>query len=192
MTAPLPRLGRRGVIGLALSLPLPLWAAPRPRGWAVALTVPGLSNLHRVGPGLYRAAQPDTPGFAALPALGITTVLSLRQLVDDAPLAEGTDLTLHRLPMKSRDVGEGDSAKLVAALRIIRQSQGPILVHCRHGADRTGAVCALYRMLFQGWSRDEALAELMQGGFGFHPVWQNIPRYLIACDPASLKSRVLA
>lgn len=192
MTTPLPRLSRRGLIGLVLSLPLPLWAAPRPRAWAEPIATPGLPNLHRVTAQLYRAAQPEAAGFAALPALGITTVLSLRQLVDDTPLATGTGLTLHRIPMKSRDVAEDGSAKLVAALRLIHRSKTPILVHCRHGADRTGVICALYRMLFQGWSRDEALAELTQGSFGFHPVWQNIPRYVMACDPVALKTRVLA
>lgn len=189
-----PRLNRRRVIGLALSLPLPAWAGARPRTWAEAVspTIAGLPNLHRVTPLLYRAAQPDAAGFAALPGLGITTVLSLRQLVDDRSLTTGTGLKLHRIAMKSRDVAEDDSAKLIAALRLIHQSPVPVLLHCRHGADRTGVVCALFRMLFEGWDREAALAELTQGGFGFHPVWQNIPRYLAQVDVALLKARVLA
>lgn len=188
------RLSRRSLVGLALSLPLPVWARARPAEWAQAVVpaLDGLPNLHRVTHGFYRSAQPDAAGFAALPGLGVTEVLSLRQMVDDTPLARGTGLHLHRIAMKSRDVGEDNAAHIVAALRLIRRSKGPILLHCRHGADRTGVVCAVYRILFQHWTRAEALAELTQGGFNFHPVWQNIPRFVMGFDVADVKARVLA
>ena len=45
-------------------------------------------------------------------------------------------------------------------------------------------------MLYHGWSRTQALAELQQGGFGFHTVWINIPQYLRQVNLADLKARV--
>lgn len=179
--------------GVALLTP-PAFAKVRAANWAEPVAMTGLPNLHRVTPQLYRSAQPDATGFANLAGIGIKTVINLRQLVDDAPLAIGTDLTLRRVRMKSRHVGEDDAAKMVQVLRFIRQGlqTGPVLVHCHHGADRTGATMALYRILYQGWTRNAALDELVNGGFGFHTVWANIPRFVAGCDLADIKRRAEA
>jgi protein tyrosine phosphatase len=58
----------------------------------------------------------------------------------------------------------------------------PVLVHCQHGADRTGTMCALYRIAVQGWSKEEALREMQAGGFGFHGVWQDLVRFVDKLD----------
>lgn len=175
--------------------PMPGWAqSQRPGNWAVPLTAAGLPNLHRVTMGLYRSAQPAPEGFAAAEALGIRAVISLRQMVDDETLAPGTRLALHRIPMKSRYVAELDSAKIVMVMRLLYAGLkiGPVLVHCHHGADRTGLICALYQMMSQGWNRDAAVEQLIHGGYGFHPIWANIPRYLQSVDLVALKARIAA
>lgn len=40
----------------------------------------------------------------------------------------------------------------------------------RHGSDRTGTMCALYRIAVQGWSKEDAIREMTAGGFGFHRI----------------------
>lgn len=166
----------------------------RPKVWARPVVVAGLPNLHEVTPLFWRAAQPDAAGFRAAEALGIRTVISMRQTVKDAPLAAGTGLTLVRVPMKARHVAEDHGARVVAAMRALRSGmgQGPVLVHCHHGADRTGLICALWRILYQGWSRQAALDELILGGYGFHPIWANIPRYIAKVDLTELRARIEA
>ena len=79
-----------------------------------------------------------------------------------------------------------------AALRAVRKAQalGPVLLHCQHGADRTGLISALHRVIFESWSKADALAEMRQGDFGYHAVWGNIPTYLKKVDIAALKSAV--
>ena len=42
----------------------------------------------------------------------------------------------------------------------------PVLFHCRAGLHRTGCLAAVYRMEYQGWSRDAAWRELRAHGFG--------------------------
>lgn len=42
----------------------------------------------------------------------------------------------------------------------------PVLIHCKAGLHRTGCLCALYRVEYQGWDRLEALRELKSHGFG--------------------------
>lgn len=176
-------------------LPIPgLAVEARPKAWA-AKVLPvgaGLPNLHHVAPNLYRAAQPDGAGFAVLAASGISSALSLRQTVDDTALAQGSGLVLYRVPMKSRYVAEKNGAKVVQAMRDLRvgMATGPVVVHCHHGADRTGLICALWRILYEGWSRQSAIDELIEGGYGFHPIWSNIPRYLRRVDLTDLRERI--
>ncbi|MGV8986724.1 MAG: tyrosine-protein phosphatase [Cypionkella sp.] len=166
----------------------------RPATWAprVLPGVAGVPNLYQVAPDLYRSAQPNAEGFHNIAGLGIRSVLSMRQTVSDAPLAAGTEISVYRVPMKSRYVAEKNGSKVVQAMRDLRYglSQGPVLVHCHHGADRTGLIAALWRILYQGWSRQAAIDELIEGGYGFHPIWANIPRYLRRVDLADLQERI--
>ena len=37
---------------------------------------------------------------------------------------------------------------------------------------------AMYRILEQGWTPDDALKELIDGGYGYHSMWKNIVRYV--------------
>lgn len=176
-------------------LPTPgLSCETRPTTWAhqVLPEVEGVPNLFQITPQLFRSAQPDATGFRNLAGLGIRSVISMRQTVSDAPMAAGTGLAVYRVPMKSRHVAEKNGAKVVQVMRDLRYglTQGPVLVHCHHGADRTGLIAALWRILYQGWSRQAAIDELIEGGYGFHPIWANIPRYLRKVDLADLKDRI--
>jgi tyrosine-protein phosphatase SIW14 len=45
----------------------------------------------------------------------------------------------------------------------------PVLLHCRAGLHRTGIMAAIYRMEYQGWSHEQAIAEMKAHGFGEWP-----------------------
>ncbi len=163
------------------------WAAEverRPTEWAQPVQVEGLPNLHRVSGKLYRSAQPTAEGMRAAERLGIRTVVSLRSGQRDAPLALGTDLLLRHVPMRAWDP---HFPAAVAALSAIAVSPGPVLVHCWHGADRTGMVVALYRMLEQGWTREAAIREMLEGGYGYHSIWKDIISFLETVDLEAMR-----
>ena len=67
---------------------------------------------------------------------------------------------------------------------------GPVLLHCLHGADRTGMMTAMYRMLYQGWPREKAIDELKNGGYGYHAVWKNIEKYLKRVDVDAIRAQI--
>ena len=52
--------------------------AARPEKWAVPITCAGVPNLHKVSDKLYRSAQPTAEGMTNLVALGVKTVVNLR------------------------------------------------------------------------------------------------------------------
>ena len=58
-------------------------------------------------------------------------------------------------------------------------------------ADRTGTVCAVYRVAVDGWTKEEAIREMREGGFGFHEVWKNLPRWIEGLDVEGRSARRL-
>jgi len=149
--------------------------------------MPGLPNFYRVSDGLYRGAQPNREGFRELKALGIKTVVNLRSYHSDRANAEAAGLGYEHIFMKA---WHPEDDEVVRFLRIVGdRSKAPVFVHCQHGADRTGVMIAIYRVAIQGWSKDEAIAEMTGPGFGFHSLWRNLITYVRDLDIAALKER---
>ncbi|KVH67086.1 protein-tyrosine-phosphatase [Burkholderia ubonensis] len=163
--------------------------AARPLQWAQSVPDARLDNLHRITPSLYRSALLSRQDVPELQKLGIRKVISFRAFHSDERILAGTQITMQRIPINTWYIRDED---MVAALRALRDADrdGPVLIHCQHGADRTGLVSALYRMVYQGWTREQALDELQHGGYGFHPIWQNITYYLKHVDVERLRRQV--
>jgi protein tyrosine/serine phosphatase len=176
----------------------PAAAGARPENWASPVAAsPGLPNLHRVNSSLYRSAQPTKEGFVFLDAQAslanadrpIKTVVSLRAFNDDAPLVPtASGLRLEQIRFKTWHPEDEDVVKF---LRIATTpALQPVLVHCQHGSDRTGTMVVIYRIAFEGWTKAQATDEMINGGFGFHPMWQNLLRYIEELDVNAIKEQV--
>ena len=163
--------------------------AGRPAVWAEPLVAKELENFYRLDAKLYRSAQPSEAGFAELKKLGIVNILNLREYHSDQDPA-GAGFNLHRVKMAA---GSITTAQVIEALRFIQASKGPVLVHCWHGSDRTGMVSAMYRLVFQGWTKEAAIDELANGGYGYHAFfYQNIPEFIRKADIPAIRKAVLA
>ncbi len=137
-------------------------------------------NLHYVAPGIYRSGQPTAENMRELEMLGLKSVLNLRNFHSDDDEAKGTGLTLYRVKMSAGDINNAD---VIAALKIVRDAQKPILIHCWHGSDRTGVIVAMYRIAFEEWDKEVAISELMQPEYGHHQdFYSNIPEYIRKVD----------
>ncbi len=185
-TAPIALLLLLGLLTI-VSLPAADGPGTRPETWAVAVELPGCPNLYRLTPDVYRGAQPSAEGMRQLAKLGIKTVISLRAFHDDEDEVEDTGLVREQIRFKTWHAEDEDVVRFLAL--VADPANRPVFIHCQHGSDRTGTMCAIFRMAVQGWGVDEALREMRDGGFGFHEVWSNLPEYLRALDVSALVKR---
>jgi protein tyrosine/serine phosphatase len=192
----LPSMKRRLLLALATGIAVTLTTgsssadtpAARNERWAVPITLEGVPNLHQITPTLYRSEQPTALGFRNLEKLGVRTVINLRAFNSDDDEVRGTGLRTERVKILTWNV---DDAHVVDVMRMLRNpDNGPFLIHCQHGADRTGLMSAMYRILEQGWTADDALAELRDGGYGYHAMWKNILRYVRSADVDKLRAAI--
>ncbi|MEN9359418.1 MAG: hypothetical protein RL095_953 [Verrucomicrobiota bacterium] len=156
----------------------------RPVEWAQPVLSPKLKNFHQLDARLYRSSQPDEDAMKSLAKAGISEILNLRDFHDDEDEAKGTALKLHRVELRA---GAIKLDEVRQALKIITDAKGPVLVHCWHGSDRTGCICAFYRMVHQGWSKEQALAEMREGGYGFHECYDEIIKLIQGADIEALR-----
>lgn len=162
--------------------------APRPAAWAQPLSADGTSNFYKVSDSLYRSAQPTAEGFRRLKDLGIVTVVNLRSFNSDRREIGRTGLAYEHIYMKA---WHPERKEVVRFLQIVTDPRRtPALVHCQHGSDRTGAMTAAYRIVVQGWSKEEAVREMASEEFGFHRVWANLPGWIHDLDVDAIRKDV--
>lgn len=115
--------------------------------------------LPEVRPGLYSGGQPSAEQLRALATQGVRSVIDLRQPgeergFDEAHAAEALGLRYVRIPVAG---AEGlDAANIRAVHQALRQSQGPVLLHCASG-NRAGAVLGLVNARYEHASAEQAL-----------------------------------
>jgi protein tyrosine/serine phosphatase len=153
----------------------PAPAARNPR-WAVRLERPGLRNLHRVSPTLYRGAQPTRRGLEELRRLGVKTVVSLRAFHGERQMVAAAGLGYERISFKVWHPEDEDLRRFLAI--VSDPARQPVFVHCQRGADRTGTAAAVYRICVEDWSREDAIDEMVNGGYAFEPRFSHLLSYL--------------
>ena len=152
---------------------------------AEKLDLSGCGNLYKVSDTLYRGEQPTAEGFKGLEGLGVKTVVNLRSLHSDRDELEGTKLGYEHIRMEAWDP---QPEEVKAFLEIVTNPEKqPVFVHCMHGADRTGTMVAVYRMVAEGWSAERALEEMRNGPFGFHEIWTGLPDFIEELDIESFQ-----
>jgi protein tyrosine phosphatase (PTP) superfamily phosphohydrolase (DUF442 family) len=162
-------------------------AKTRPANWAAKLDRPGLPNLFKIDAGLYRGAQPTAEGIQELKRLGVKTIIDLRDRHSDKDLLGDSKIAFEHIPMMPWKPKE---AEVVRFLKIVTdKARQPVFVHCQCGADRTGTMCAIYRVAVDGWTKRQAIEEMTKGGFGFHPIWTNLPKFIEKLDVKKVKAK---
>lgn len=146
-------------------------------------------NYHRVNADIRRSGQPDAHEMAFLFTVeGIRSVLNLRDHHDDEDEIGRLDIRRFDIPLSAGSITEDD---LVRILLTVKRAPKPVLIHCLHGSDRTGAAVAACRIVLEGWSVEQAVSELMEPEYGHHrTLYKNIPELLRKADWDRIRNEV--
>lgn len=148
-----------------------------------------IDHFYKVTDRLYRGGQPSDKGFQELKKLGITHIISLRSDSDDVNLLDDEKLTLEHIPVSVNPFKKPKEADVVQFLKAVTAaSKQSVFVHCRQGVDRTGLMIAAYRIVIDGWSRDEAIAEM--NSIGSHWYYRRFESYLRKLDIEKIKKQI--
>jgi protein tyrosine/serine phosphatase len=166
-----------------------------------------MRNFHAVRDGvLYRSGQMTVTGLkTAIHDYGIKTVITLRDAYypDNAPpdfseedYCAAEEITYCRIAPRNWWAPDGSvpAEEGVQRFRAIMDDpvNYPVLIHCFGGIHRTGAFCAIYRMEYEHWSNDQAIAEMRACGYkDLDDEWdlltyleQYRPRWKLTQEPA--------
>ncbi|WP_294615263.1 dual specificity protein phosphatase family protein [uncultured Gilliamella sp.] len=145
-------------------------------------------NFHKISSDVYRSEQPSLKQMQYLDKLGFKTVVNLRLWHSDQDEIKDTGISEVWIKLRA---GKITDEKMIEILKTIDKSPKPVLIHCWHGSDRTGVTIALYRLVFQNWTKEQAINELMTPEFGHHyNVYPNIVKYIENVDIEKIKIAV--
>ncbi|HLH40514.1 MAG TPA: tyrosine-protein phosphatase [Bryobacteraceae bacterium] len=156
--------------------------------------VSGVPNFHKVNDLLYRGGQPSRAGFKNLASLGVKTIIDLREVgehsqADEAFWVKADGMRYVNIPLAGLSAPrDADVAKALALLN--DSSAGPVFIHCRRGADRTGTIVACYRIWHDHWQNRQALDEARHLGMSrFELAMQH---YILRFSPEAETKTLLA
>lgn len=148
--------------------------------------VVSVNNFHTVAPGIFRGGQPTPANLLELKRAGVKTIINLRNepvlVKQEEQQAKDFGLSYVNIPLDVFNPPPESSVKQFLSL-VSDASNQPVYVHCLHGQDRTGTMVALYRIEKQGWSADQAYAEMLQ--CGFRPGFSRLSRAVFAHGAAA-------
>ena len=155
---------------------------------SVAQRVNGVNNFAVVQDPphtIYRGAQPSEAGIDTLRQRGVRTIINLRDdpMPDEQEIVERAGLQYVHIPTSPWKV---EPAKVQEFLKQIETVPRPVFVHCALGRDRTGLEIAVYRIVVQKWSRQDAIAELYAHGYDW-ALYPHIAKYLKTFNPAEFQ-----
>ncbi len=134
---------------------------------AYIVTVNLQGNFHPITPGeAYRSGQPDDRRLALYAdQFKINSVLNLRGSHRGEKWYEDELAASARLDLAHYDVSLSATHELTAdevrqILEIFRTAPRPILIHCQAGADRSGLVAAMWKVVVDGMPKAEAKKQL--------------------------------
>ena len=159
---------------LALSTSVCTFAGSNHKREANSANAVSIENFGKVNDHFYRGAQPLPEEYKQLAALGIKTVIDLRNDAKEyAKLsAERSGLQYVSFPMSDKKYPQADTAQKFLEIAN-NPAHWPVYVHCAGGRHRTGVMTAVYRIMVDGWDMDRSYAEMKQ--YDFYTAWGHKP-----------------
>ena len=129
-----------------------------------------IKNFGQMDERFFRGAQPKEEEYKELAALGIKTIIDLRDDPEayEKTNAEALGMRYVNIPMIAKKYPE--SSQVQQFLKLIDDpSTGKFFVHCAGGRHRTGVMGAVYRFNHYNWNFDQVYSEMKK--YDFYTRW---------------------
>lgn len=143
-----------------------------------------LGRVYEIDGHIYRGREPGPHDYGELKRMGIRTILDLR----GGPIHEPRDRKraeaagMQYISIRLSGLWEPHDWQIAKVLAVLEDpARWPIYVHCWRGSDRVGMVIACYRMHYDHWTNQQALAEARRDHMNFFEVL--LRRYIEHFDP---------
>ena len=156
-----------------------------------------IKNFGQMNEQFYRGAQPKESDYQALAALGIKTVIDLRDDPESYEKRNVEALGMRYVNIPMNDKSYPRSEQINAFLKLAGEPAiGKFFVHCAGGRHRTGVMGAVYRFTHDHWNYDQVYTEMKSYDFytrfGHGAMKQYVQDYWEHTTPASNSSATKA
>jgi protein tyrosine/serine phosphatase len=125
-----------------------------------------IKNFGQLDDRFYRGAQPKAEDIKDLAALGIKTIIDLRDDPKEYEKREAEALGMRYVNIAMSDSSYPKQESIDEFLKLINdQATGKFYVHCAGGRHRTGVIGAVYRYNLYGWNYDQVYKEMKDFDF---------------------------
>jgi protein tyrosine/serine phosphatase len=150
-----------------------------------------IKNFGQMDDRFFRGAQPKEEDYKQLAAIGITTIIDLRDDPTDYEKrdAEAAGIRYVNIPMSDKEYPA--TAAIDQFLKLVNEpSTGKFFVHCAGGRHRTGVMGAVYRFNHYNWNYDQVYAEMKK--YDFYTRWGHGDMKKFVQDYASSRNTTAA
>lgn len=156
-----------GVISLVLASQI---SAVSQEAQKAEITGVKIKNFGQMDERFFRGGQPKKEQFQQLAALGIKTVIDLRDNPKEYAKESVEALGMRYINIPMSDSEYPESAKIEEFLKLAGDpATGKFFVHCAGGRHRTGVAGAVYRFNHYNWNYDQVYAEMKK--YDFYTRW---------------------
>jgi protein tyrosine/serine phosphatase len=125
-----------------------------------------IKNFGQLDDRFFRGAQPNENDYQQLAALGIKTIIDLRDDPESYEKRDAEALGMKYVNIPMSDKSYPAAEKIDQFLKLVDDpTTGKFYVHCAGGRHRTGVMGAVYRFNHSNWNYDQVYAEMKKYDF---------------------------
>lgn len=129
-----------------------------------------IKNFGQMDARFYRGAQPKEEDYKDLAALGVQTIIDLREDPTSYEKRDTEALGMRYINIPVKDKGYPRDEQIQQFLKVANDpATGVFFVHCAGGRHRTGIMGAVYRFTVDHWNYDQVYSEMK--AYDFYSSW---------------------
>ncbi|MFM2095495.1 MAG: hypothetical protein RIS70_2619 [Planctomycetota bacterium] len=140
-------------------------------------TSAGIENMFKLGKRIYSGGEPTAEAsFEKLKEMGVVAIVSVDAARPNVELAKKYGLRYVHVPMGYDGISTNAQGSLI---RVMREIDGPVFVHCHHGRHRGPAAAAIACLASSDFTVEQAKQFLEKAGTGkqYAGLWRDVAKF---------------